>query len=134
MTPHDYTAREGVYSAGACCLPGLMTLPKHRWVGPLACRRSVVMYSVVLLMALSGGVETPAADGCAGGYACGGGVACNGGGCHGGRVFGGHGCHGGGLFSGRGCHGGGLFSGHGCHGGSSCAGYSSCAGSSGCNG
>ena len=96
------------------------------------------MYSVVLLMALSGGVETPAADGCAGGYACGGGACaggygCNGGGCHGGRLFGGHGCHGGGLFSGHGCHGR-LFSGHGCHGGSSCAGYSGCSGCAGCSG
>ena len=72
------------------------------------------MYSVVLLVALSGGAEAPAAD-------CGGG-GCNGG-CHGGRLFGGHGCHGG-LFSGHGCHGG-LFSGHGCHG---CNGGSSCDG------
>ena len=109
------------------------------------------MYSVVLMMALSGGTE--AVDQCA--CTCAGyGYACNGGGCHGGRggLFGGHGCRGGGglfhggggchgggwgcngggchgcrggggLFhGGGGCHGGGLFRGHGCHGGGYCNG------------
>ena len=89
------------------------------------------MYSVVLLMALSGGAETPAAD-CAGCYGggCYGGYGCNGGGCHGGGLFS-HGCRGGGLFS-HGCRGGGLFS-HGCHGGSGCNG-GGCHGGYGCNG
>jgi uncharacterized protein (TIGR03000 family) len=100
------------------------------------------MYSVVLLMALSGGAETPAADGCNGCYGggCYGG-GCWGGGCHGGGLFS-HGCRGGGLFShgchggggchgGYGCHGGGLFS-HGCHGGGGCNG--GCHGGAGCNG
>ena len=107
------------------------------------------MYSVVLMMALSGGTE--AVDQCA--CTCAGyGYACNGGGCHGGGLFGGHGCRGGGglfhggggchgggwacngggchgcrggggLFhGGGGCHGGGLFRGHGCHGGGYCNG------------
>lgn len=77
------------------------------------------MYSVVLLMALSGGAETPAFCG---------------GSCGGGR-----GCSGGGLFSGRGCNscsGGGLFS-HGCRGSrgcSSCSGTSYCCGSNYCGG
>ncbi len=64
------------------------------------------MYSVVLMMAISGGAETPdfGRHGCCnGGYGCcsGGYVAsnCSGGGCHGG-------CHGG-LFRRHGCHGGG---------------------------
>ena len=76
------------------------------------------MYSVVLMMALSGGTE--AVDQCA--CTCAGyGYACNGGGCHGGRggLFGGHGCRGGGgLFhGGGGCHGGGwACNGGGCHG------------------
>src|SRR5437762_1628993 len=78
------------------------------------------MYSVVLMMALSGSADLPAfhrhgCDGCAG--------ACHGGGCHGGRgchggLFARHGCHGG-----RGCHG---CNGGGCHGGYACHG--------GCNG
>ncbi len=57
------------------------------------------MYSVVLLMALSGGAETPAAHygcqgACYGGKACHGGYACNGGhGCRGQRAC--HGCDGG---------------------------------------
>ena len=80
------------------------------------------MYSVVLMMALSGGAEAPdfggrGCRGCNGG--CSGVVAS---GCHGG-----HGCHGGGLFGGRrhGCHGG-----HGCNG---CGGFvAACNG--GCNG
>ncbi len=80
------------------------------------------MYSVVLMMALSGGTEAPACfghGGCCGGY--GSGYACCGGGGHG--LFGGHGCcgGGGGLFGGHhGCcgGGGGLFGGHhGCCGG-----------------
>ncbi len=89
------------------------------------------MYSMVMMMALSGSAATPADHGCAG--ACAGacaGNACNG--CGGHRLFG-HGCHGGGhrLFGhgcNGGCHGGGhrLF-GHGCQG--ACNG---CAGA--CNG
>jgi uncharacterized protein (TIGR03000 family) len=104
------------------------------------------MYSVVLLMALSGGAEAPdchkscgGCSGCSGYSGCHGGVVstchgCSGysgcsGSCHGGghRLFGGHGgCHGGGLFGGRhGCHGG-----SGCHGGYSgcCGGYVGCCG------
>ncbi len=104
------------------------------------------MYSVVLLMALSGGAEAPdchrhscsGSSACSGGYAmactggyggCTGGYAsCSGSSCHGGghKLFGGHG--------GRSCHGGGgLFGGHkgghGCHGG-----YESCHGGYGCTG
>jgi len=92
------------------------------------------MYTVVLMMALSGGAETPAdCWGCHGG--CHGGRGCHGGlfnrGCHGG-------CHGG-LFS-RGCHGnchgnchGGYVSAcHGCHGGYACNG--GCHGGRGCHG
>jgi uncharacterized protein (TIGR03000 family) len=81
------------------------------------------MYSVVLMMALSGGADAPACFGhgggcCGGGYAC----SCSGYSCHGGghRLFGGHGCcGGGGLFGGHGCCGGGhgMFGGHGCCGG-----------------
>jgi len=64
------------------------------------------MYSVVLLMAISGGADVPASHGCHGGEG-----ACYGGSCHGGghRLFGHrHSCHGGG-----GCHG----SSYGCCGG-----------------
>jgi uncharacterized protein (TIGR03000 family) len=112
------------------------------------------MYSVVLMVALTGGAETPAmgwgcsgcssdcgcsgysCNGCCGGYSCHG---CRGGwghkcsGCHGGGLFSGKGCcHGGGLFSGRGCcHGGGLFSHKGCHGCNGCCGGYGCHG---CNG
>ncbi len=74
------------------------------------------MYSMVMMMALSGSAATPADHGCAGcaGAACQG-YACNGGG-H--RLFG-HGCHGG-LFGhgcNGGCHGGFLgHRGHGCQG------------------
>ncbi|HEY1859896.1 MAG TPA: TIGR03000 domain-containing protein [Gemmataceae bacterium] len=114
------------------------------------------MYSVVLLMAISGGAEAPAGlfhhghggcsgyagcDGCAGGAGCAGsaytgcagGAGCTGGGCHGGghHFLGGHGgCHGGG----GGCHGGGGLFHHGrsrgCHGGGGCQGvaYSGCYG------
>jgi uncharacterized protein (TIGR03000 family) len=101
------------------------------------------MYSVVLMMALSGGAaELPAH--CHGG--------CNGGGwgggCHGGGLFarrssccgshaswgchGGSGCHGGGWgHGGSGCHGG-LFSRHhGCHASSSCCGTVASCGSCG---
>jgi len=121
------------------------------------------MYSVVLLMALSGGAEAPTDYGCAGacyGGGCTGYVSSCSGSCHGGghRLFGGHSsCHGGGgLFGGHSscsgsCHGGGhrLFGGHGhssCHGGSSCCGggycsggycsggYMGCAGGAGCSG
>jgi uncharacterized protein (TIGR03000 family) len=112
------------------------------------------MYSVVLMMAMTGSADTPeffGRGGCCGGYSCNGG-GCYGGGCYGGGCYGGGhgcsgygGCHGGygcsgschggghGLFGG-GCHGGGLFSRHGgCHGGYSCCGccgggYSGCYG------
>ena len=111
------------------------------------------MYSVVLMMAMTTGAETPefgrhGCTGCNGGYAgcsgsgyvgCSGALyanGCSGGGGHG-LFGGGHGsCHGGGgLFGG--CHGGGgLFGGkHGCHGGSSCHGGYGCNGSGyGCTG
>jgi uncharacterized protein (TIGR03000 family) len=66
------------------------------------------MYSVVLMMALTGSADVPACHrschGCYGG-------GCFGGGCHGGR--GGHGCHGGYGCNGGGCYGGG----YGCYGG-----------------
>jgi uncharacterized protein (TIGR03000 family) len=89
------------------------------------------MYSVVLLMAISGGADAPAL----GGHGCSGYSSCNGGGhgcsgyssCHGGghrrghghaRCHGGGGCNGGGACYGGGCHGGGYgCSGGGCHGG-----------------
>jgi uncharacterized protein (TIGR03000 family) len=78
------------------------------------------MYTVVLMMAMTGGSETTTFGGrrCNGGGCNGGCVAscsrgCNGGGCHGGgRVFGRGGCHGGG-----GCHG--CSASVGCHGGCS---------------
>jgi uncharacterized protein (TIGR03000 family) len=101
------------------------------------------MYSVVMMMALTAGGETPAfggrgchgcSGGCYGGYSCGG---CSGGGCHGGRggLFGRrHGCHGccGGGYSCGGCYGGGYgCSGSGCWGG----GYGGCYGGGyGCSG
>jgi len=104
------------------------------------------MYSVVMLMAMSGTPAMPAhgGRGCHGGGGCygGGGWSCNGGGCYGGGGWGcnggchgGHGCHGGGLFRGRGhgCHGGGW----GCHGGGyGCngGGYGCCGASAGCYG
>jgi uncharacterized protein (TIGR03000 family) len=88
------------------------------------------MYSVVVLMALSGGEAQPAhglrGGGCQGGcyggcYGGGYGGGCYGGGCYGGGggLFGGrrHGCHGGG----GGCYGGGY---GGCYGG----GYGGCYG------
>jgi uncharacterized protein (TIGR03000 family) len=104
------------------------------------------MYSLVLMMAMSGGVEAPAGHGdccgggwgCCGGWSCGGGCSggygCCGGGCHGCHGGGGHGCHGGGhsLFGGHhhnscsGCCGGG----YGCCGG----GYGCCGGGYGCYG
>jgi uncharacterized protein (TIGR03000 family) len=92
------------------------------------------MYSVVLMMALSGGAETPdfghrgGCHGCSGGC-YGGGHGCSG--CWGGCYGGGHGCHGGrrhGHGHGRrhGCHGGcagGCYGGgYGCAGGFGCAG------------
>jgi uncharacterized protein (TIGR03000 family) len=102
------------------------------------------MYSMVMMMALTGGAATPAwhggggcygGDGCWGaGYSCGGGYACNGGGHRlfggGHRLFGrrGHGCDGGcygGCYGGGygGCYGGGGY-GHGCFGyGYGCSGY-----------
>jgi uncharacterized protein (TIGR03000 family) len=82
------------------------------------------MYSVVLLMALSGGAEAPdchkdRCHGCSG--SCGGYVVTSCGGCYGGGYCGG-GCSGS-------CHGGRRFGhkhgGHGCHG---CTGYSVCGG------
>jgi len=87
------------------------------------------MYSVVLMMALSGGAEVPefgcrcnggcsgaSCHGCRGGHGCRG---CNGG-CHGCR--GGHGCRGC-----NGCHGGRCHGRcHGCNGG--CSGYTACCG------
>jgi uncharacterized protein (TIGR03000 family) len=95
------------------------------------------MYSVVLLMAISGGADVPAchaSHGCHGGYA-----SCHGGaGCHGGRAscHGGEGCHGGyaSCHGGGGCHGGRhhAFGGrrHSCHGGGGCYGssYGCCGG------
>lgn len=83
------------------------------------------MYSVVLIMALSGGAEATefgrhGCNGCQGaGYGCwGGGHGCRGGG-HGCWGGGGHGCRGG-LFGRHGCNGGGCHGGYasyGCHGG-----------------
>jgi uncharacterized protein (TIGR03000 family) len=111
------------------------------------------MYSVVLMMAMTTGAETPelgrkGCNGCNGysGYSCSG-YSCGGGGCHGGGLFGGlfggkgcNGCNGGGLFggkhgcSGSSCHGGGYSchgGGYSCHGG----GYSCHGGySTGCTG
>jgi uncharacterized protein (TIGR03000 family) len=115
------------------------------------------MYSVVLMMALSGGAES--ADfgqrKCHGGGGCAGSVAAS---CSG-RAARSHGCHGsrGGLFGGRKCHGcsgaavstgchgsrstgchgsrGGLFHRNkGCHGGGGCHGGPVCAGGPGCAG
>jgi uncharacterized protein (TIGR03000 family) len=94
------------------------------------------MYSVVLLMALSGGAQAPDAHGCHGcsGY-CGGGYVsyCGGSYCGGGYCGGyvSYGC----SCSGS-CHGGRHHRrGHGCHGCSGCSGYSSCCGSYyGCSG
>ncbi len=94
------------------------------------------MYSIVMLVAMSGAPEMPSfgGRGCFGGsgcsgYSCGGGYAC--GGCQGGgRLFGGGrlrgGCHGG---RGNGC------GGYSCNGGSGygCSGYS-CGGGNGCCG
>jgi len=90
------------------------------------------MYSVVLLMALSGSAETPAAYRC-NGCDCGGCYGCRGGG---GRRFGCRGCTGcdcggcsgcrGGFFRRSGCRG--------CNGGYSCNGGYGCYGCSGCYG
>lgn len=85
------------------------------------------MYSVVLMMALTSGGDTPALGGrggcyggCYGSYGgCYGGCYGGGYGCHGGR---GHGCHGG---RGHGCRGG---RGHGCHGGRKHGGCCGCYG------
>jgi uncharacterized protein (TIGR03000 family) len=104
------------------------------------------MYSIVLMMALSGGAaETPAH--CHGGNRCNGGGWSGGchGGCHGGGLFshrsrgchGGNGCHASSSCHGsRGCHGGGLFAhrSHGCHGGNGCNGGYGCHASSSCCG
>ena len=84
------------------------------------------MYSLVLMMALSGSADAPA--GLFGGHGCNGGCSgysCSGGcsgSCHGGghKLFGGHGCRGG-------CHG--------CHGGYGCCGGGyACTGGAGCTG
>jgi len=87
------------------------------------------MYSVVVLMALSGGVDTPdmgGRRGCHGGGGCYGG--CYGGGCYGGGCYGG-GCHGGrGRHGGRGCHGGCYGGFGGCYGGGCFGGYGGCYG------
>jgi uncharacterized protein (TIGR03000 family) len=99
------------------------------------------MYSVVLMMALSGGgdaVDFGHRKACHGGGACSGAVACHGavvahgctgaGHCHG-RVA--RGCHGAAGCTGS-CHGGGLFSKHRAH---RCHGSSyGCSGSYGCTG
>jgi uncharacterized protein (TIGR03000 family) len=92
------------------------------------------MYSLVLMMALSGGVEAPAGhhDCCGGCYGCCGGWSCGGYGCCGccGGCHGGHGCHG--------CHGGHSFFHHhdsccgGCYSSCCCGGgYYGCCGCSG---
>ena len=106
------------------------------------------MYSIVLMMALSGGGDTAqaglfhnrcsgcdcAGSACSGCYGCSG-YACNGccGGGHHHRLFGhhrGHGCHGC-----NGCHGGyGCCGGYACHGGYGCCGGAVCAGGYGCAG
>ena len=86
------------------------------------------MYSIVMLMAMSGAPEMPAfgGRGCGGGcggYSCGGGYACGGGcggrlggGLFGGRMRGCGGCYGGcgGYSGGYGCGG---YESHGCYGG-----------------
>jgi len=91
------------------------------------------MYSVVLLMALSGGAEAP--DGLFHKNSC-----CGGSSCHGGYVVSCSGCTGyvySSCCGGSSCHGGGhkLFGGHhksSCHG--CCGGYSCCGGYVGCTG
>ena len=71
------------------------------------------MYSIVLMMALTTGGESPAwCHGCGGCWGCGG---CYGGGCWGGKGCYGGGCYGGGYYGG-GCYGGGCYGG-GCYGG-----------------
>jgi uncharacterized protein (TIGR03000 family) len=80
------------------------------------------MYSLVLMMALTGGAETPArhgGNGCCGCY--GGGGGCYGGDCNGGHRRHRHDCggcygNGGGCWGGHGCYGGGC-NGGGCYGG-----------------
>ncbi len=101
------------------------------------------MYSVVLLMALSGSVDAPAfgggCDGCSGcsgcsGWSCSGCDGCSGGG-H--KLFGGHGCCGGGhkLFGGHGCSGSCSGCSGSCHGGhSKHSGHGCCGGCDGCHG
>jgi uncharacterized protein (TIGR03000 family) len=111
------------------------------------------MYSVVLMLAVTGGADSVdfggrGCNGCNGG-GCHGAVACNGGGCHGGRDR----CHGGGLFSRHGCNGGchgtvavshgcsSACNGGGCHGRDRCHGgglfsrlHNRCNGGNGCHG
>jgi uncharacterized protein (TIGR03000 family) len=99
------------------------------------------MYSVVLMMAMSGGAEAPefggrGCNGCAGGGCHGVASGCHGG-CRGGlfhRDRGCHGCSGSACHGGSGCHGcrGGLFGGRRCHGGNGC--HGGCVGSVGCTG
>ena len=87
------------------------------------------MYSVVLLVALSGGAETPAAYGC-NGCDCGGCYGCRGGRF---RQYGCQGCNGctcGGCNGGRG----GFFRRSGCRGCSGCYGCNGCNGCRGCSG
>ena len=84
------------------------------------------MYSVVLLMALSGSAETPAAYRC-NGCDCGGCYGCRGGGF---RRYGGQGCTG---CNCGGCRGG-FFRRSGCRGCNGCYGSCSCSGCCGCNG
>lgn len=85
------------------------------------------MYSVVLMMAMTGGGEVPAFQRSGGGYSsCGcSGYACGGGGCcRGGRAYGGGGCcHGGRVYGGGGCcHGGRVYGGGCCSSGYACCG------------
>jgi uncharacterized protein (TIGR03000 family) len=103
------------------------------------------MYSMVLVMALSGSADVPLHRhgchcGCWGGgcYSCGGCWGggcyggCYGGGCYGGGCYGGcsGGCWGGGCYGGcygGGCWGGGCYGG-GCYGGGCSGGYAGCCG------
>ncbi len=89
------------------------------------------MYSIVLMMALSGSAEAPAfCHGCMGCSGCYGGGCSGCSGCHGGflsGLFSRHGCHGcngcAGCYGG-GCYGGGCYGGgYGCYGGGCYGGY-----------
>ena len=85
------------------------------------------MYSIVLVMALSGGAEAPAFGGGRGCHGCSGSSGCYASSCHGGYSGCSSSCHGGrrGCHGRSSCHGGRR---HGCHG---CSGYSGC---NGCHG